>query len=464
MGQAIKTLFSDSMNLVVKDIKSIGIIMDLDRKKQAKKELVVLKYLRNEIESRLELLESSYDVWEDLKRFVDFIFWLENFQNEYRSKITDEDKIKRTFYVDTINRFFFHCMAHLHQFDSKLRTELSAKELSRERAVYLSIFLKEEIAKQELCEYFRSFGKDHQLEVSSIGDLIEETTDTKHWPQLKLGKDSRIVNFFKKEEIQHVKNELSFRIAPQLNVSNIDYTSILNLDINLNSVNSIHSYNQKNISNNVNKTIHHNINNNTFNYQCKNEKIDLEKLKPESKKTKTKKAKSLDPIPQIKWNQLEKFFLEFFNLPILDGEKIPSNDIHDMINELQKSKNQKLPPDSITKFFRSVFNRKLFRLYLRVITDPTYQTSLIPYKKQSEFMKRWDIYFGHKNLKTYTLNDFIGAKASRKDKVETLKHHSNRYFEIKQKLNNLKNNEKNYNSISFRETRIFIDKILELAK
>lgn len=463
MGQAIKTLLTDSINLMIQDVKSISTIRDLETKNRHEKDLKVLNNLHGEIEIMLHQLETSHDIWEDLKRFVRFIFWLENFQNEYRLKLTDEDKINRTFYVDNINRFFFHCMNHLHSFDYKLRMDLKSNEKSMERSVYLSLFLEEEISKQELCEYFKSFNINPQLFVSTIGDLIVDVSENQYWPKLRLDNMSRISNNFKREAIQIINNELSLRIAPKFENPSIINVSFLNFNTDI----TTHNHNQTNTINNLNKTIHHNvtnINHNTTNCQVDFENIIKENSITESKGTKTKKAKSNKLNPEINWTIIEKHFKEFFDLPILHGEKIPSNDIDILILNLQKCKNKSLIPESINNFFGNDFNKKLFRLYLWVITNPKYDSSVIPKTKHTDFMRRWDIVFGNGDLKTYTLIDFMGGKNSRKDKVENLSQYKDMHFDLRQKSHDLLNNEMSYKNITFQETRNFIEKIIELAK
>lgn len=413
------------MNQMIKDFKSIGIFKNLETKKNDAKDL---KNLRGEIELKLHHLETSHDIWEDLKRFVNFLFWLENFQNEYRSKITDEDKIKRTFYVDTINRFFFHCMAHLHQFDSKLRIELSSKELSRERAVYLSLYLQEEIAKQELCEYFRSFGKNNQLQVSSIGDLIEELSEINYWPKLRLDQNSRISSDVKKEEIQNIKNELSIRISPQFNTATV-------------------------INNTTNNNYH----------SCDNNFEQNEKLKEEKKVVAKTKFKSDKNVAHIEWQHLLRWFEDFFDIPFLKNNDVKKPEIKQLWEILQKKSYDGKLPKSIIYFFKNDMNRRVFLIFLKHISESQDNNAPIPDSSYSIFANRWSSNLKIENMKYDTVKNFLGNKECR-DYLFNLKSYKENFHEIENSINELKSDQLRMEKTFHNNLLPFFTNILDICK
>jgi hypothetical protein len=221
MGQAIKTIITDASILIKKEILSIDLIQNIQRRNLEKKDLKVLEELYKEGRSIIQQLENSYDTKKDLEKLVDSLIRLEHFHITYRANITEMDKINRTFYVDNVNQIYFECFKYLYLFDMILRLSLRSEENKILKAFYLSLFPKETKSKIELNEIINKNEFQPEIVISLICDLILEFCPNEKCPTILLDDLSRISDEIKHQTFESSKSYLNDLISKSSNSNEI---------------------------------------------------------------------------------------------------------------------------------------------------------------------------------------------------------------------------------------------------
>lgn len=311
----------------------------------------LLHKLTNDTEYYLNTIEYTGNPKTDLITYVNLFFELKTIDQNYRQEISEECKVKRTFYVDEVNRLYYKMKKYLLFFDTRLKVDLeiyndhSPKELILNKIIYFSMHYRDFNTQK----YFDRFLKAHADEIywpmHNAGWMIESISDNGQWPVLSGTFSSHIF------------------IGDSTNVSEV--------------ISDLKDVSGRHITPSISADDHSN--------------------------------------KEILWDEFGELLITFFRLNLFQEEKIKTEELTDILIPYLKDREKTITqrPESIDLFFKKRINRRWFLLFLYTITN-TKSDRVIPISKHKEFRDNWCRAMKIKGMSKDRINDFMGNKESRK--------------------------------------------------